>query len=64
MDSITIKVSPESTRSPGLHFTCHTVPVISDLISMRGMICGRIAERGKNCAASIARQVVPFVCAA
>src|SRR5262245_42581541 len=35
MDSITMRVSPDSTLSPGLARSCHPVPVISDLISMR-----------------------------
>src|SRR5690606_10328222 len=37
MDSMTISVSPLSTLSPGLALSCHTVPVISDLTSMRAM---------------------------
>src|SRR3712207_5561673 len=37
MDSITTSTSPESTLSPGFAFTCHTVPVISDLTSIRAM---------------------------
>src|SRR5687768_4002973 len=37
MDSITTRTSPASTLSPGLAFTCQTVPVISDLTSIRAM---------------------------
>ena len=37
IDSITTSVSPESTLSPGFDFTCQTVPVISDLTSIRAM---------------------------
>jgi hypothetical protein len=37
MDSITTRTSPASSLSPGLAFTCQTVPVISDLTSIRAM---------------------------
>ncbi|MNC90954.1 hypothetical protein D3C83_71190 [compost metagenome] len=49
MDSMTMRVSPDSTLSPVLALTCQTVPVISDLISMRAMVCGKICagKRGE-----------------
>jgi len=37
MDSTMTSVSPDSTRSPGFDVSFQTVPVISDLISMRAM---------------------------
>ncbi len=55
MDSITTSVSPDSTLSPGLDFSFHTVPVISDFISMRAM--AGVPTDGRRNALKNARRV-------